>query len=52
MEFVKLHVPSLQPETTPAGPPIGWPEVDEKVSPSTVLILVKKSISTDGGLER
>jgi S1-C subfamily serine protease len=47
--FVRQHVPDLA-ATVADAQEVGWPEVDAKVSPSTVLILTKEDLRTDAGV--
>ncbi|MEK6249431.1 MAG: trypsin-like peptidase domain-containing protein, partial [Planctomycetales bacterium] len=42
MPFLRRHIPGLESETS-TGEALSWPDVDEKVSESTVLVLVEMS---------
>lgn len=44
--FLDQHLSSLYYEDS-VGSPMSWPDVDQEVSPSTVLILIKENIRTD-----
>jgi hypothetical protein len=41
LEFLKASLPDYKPQA-PTGDKLDWPQVDEKVSPSTMLIWVRK----------
>jgi S1-C subfamily serine protease len=49
LPFIKKHIPDFKINSGD-GVEVGWPEVDARVSPSTVLILCQQELGSDGGI--